>query len=149
MNSRVQLAELTYAIARDRISRRFMTEGVTFIDPAQAWIGPDAQIGRDTIVWPQTHLIGACRIGEGCQLGPNSRLTNVVAGNDCSLGETVAIDVVIENGVTCGPRAYLRPGTHLLDARTWVRMSRSRSPRLARLKVRISPISATPRWVRA
>ncbi len=92
-----------------------MTEGVTFIDPAQAWIGPDAQIGRDTIVWPQTHLIGACRIGEGCQLGPNSRLTNVVAGNDCSLDETVAIDVVIENGVTCGPRAYLRPGTHLLD----------------------------------
>ena len=114
VNSRVQLAELT-AIARDRINERFMTEGVTFIDPAQAWIGPDAQIGRDTIVWPQTHLIGACRIGEGCQLGPNSRLTNVVAGNDCSLDETVAIDVVIENGVTCGPRAYLRPGTHLLD----------------------------------
>lgn len=114
VNSRAQLAELT-AIARDRINERFMTEGVTFIDPAQAWIGPDAQIGRDTIVWPQTHLIGACRIGEGCQLGPNSRLTNVVAGNDCSLDETVAIDVVVENGVTCGPRAYLRPGTHLLD----------------------------------
>ncbi len=27
----------------------------------------------------------------------------------------MGIDVVIENGVTCGPRCYLRPGTHLLD----------------------------------
>ncbi len=88
VNSRVQLAELT-DIARDRINERFMTAGVTFLDPAQVWIGPDAQLGRDTIVWPQTHLLGACRIGEGCQLGPNSRLTNVVAGNDCSLDETV------------------------------------------------------------
>ena len=114
VNSRVQLAELT-AIARDRINERLMTEGVTFIDPTQAWIGPDARIGRDTVVWPQTHLIGACAVGEGCQLGPNTRLTNVLAGDNCSLDETVAIDVVIENGVTCGPRCYLRPGTHLLD----------------------------------
>ncbi len=114
VNSRVQLAELT-AIARDRINERLMTEGVTFIDPTQAWIGPDARIGRDTVVWPQTHLIGACTVGEGCQLGPNTRLTDVTAGDNCSLDETVAIDVVIENGVTCGPRCYLRPGTHLLD----------------------------------
>ncbi len=114
VNSRVQLAELT-AIARDRINERLMTEGVTFIDPAQAWIGPDARIGRDTVVWPQTHLIGACTVGENCQLGPNTRLTDVTAGDNCSLDETVAIDVVIENDVTCGPRCYLRPGTHLLD----------------------------------
>ncbi len=114
VNSRVQLAELT-AIARDRINERLMTEGVTFIDPTQAWIGPDARIGRDTVVWPQTHLIGACTVGESCQLGPNTRLTDVTAGDNCSLDETVAIDVVIENGVTCGPRCYLRPGTHLLD----------------------------------
>ena len=114
VNSRVQLAELT-AIARDRINERLMTEGVTFIDPAQAWIGPDARIGRDTVVWPQTHLIGACIVGASCQLGPNTRLTDVTAGDNCSLDETVAIDVVIENDVTCGPRCYLRPGTHLLD----------------------------------
>ena len=114
VNSRVQLAELT-AIARDRINERLMTEGVTSIDPAQAWIGPDARIGRDTVVWPQTHLIGVCTVGESCQLGPNTRLTDVTVGDNCSLDETVAIDVVIENDVTCGPRCYLRPGTHLLD----------------------------------
>lgn len=114
VNSRVQLAQLT-SIARDRINERLMTEGVTFIDPAQAWISPNSTIGRDTIVWPQTHLIGTCHIGEGCQLGPNTRLTNTVAGNDCVIDETVAIDVVLENNVDCGPRAYLRPGTHMLN----------------------------------
>lgn len=114
VNSRAQLAELT-AIARDRINARLMAEGVTFIDPAQAWIGPDATIGRDTVVWPQTHLIGRSIVGEDCQLGPNTRLTDTRVGDDCSLDETVAIEAVIENGVTCGPRCYLRPGTHLLD----------------------------------
>lgn len=114
INSRAQLAELT-AIARDRINEHLMAEGVTFIDPAQAWIGPDATIGRDTVIWPQTHMIGTCAIGEDCTVGPNTRLTNVRCGNGCTLDETVAIDAVLENDVNCGPRAYLRPGTHMLD----------------------------------
>ncbi|MBE6469409.1 MAG: UDP-N-acetylglucosamine diphosphorylase/glucosamine-1-phosphate N-acetyltransferase [Coriobacteriaceae bacterium] len=115
VNSRSQLAELT-AIARDRVNGRLMAEGVTFIDPAQAWISPDAVIGRDTVVWPQTHLIGRTSVGEDCQLGPNTRLTNVRAGNGCVIDETVAVDAVLEDEVTCGPRAYLRPGTHMLRA---------------------------------
>ena len=114
VNSRAQLAQLT-AIARDRINEHWMAEGVTFIDPAQAWIGPDATIGRDTIVWPQTHLIGHVTVGEECQLGPNSRLTDTTVGSGCIIDETIAIEAVIENGVDCGPRAYLRPGTHMLD----------------------------------
>ena len=73
VNSRIQLAQLT-AIARDRINEHWMAEGVTFIDPTQAWIGPDATIGRDTVVWPQTHLIGHVTVGEECQLGPSAYL---------------------------------------------------------------------------
>lgn len=112
VNSRVQLARLT-SIARDRINGRLMAEGVTFIDPTQAWIGPDARIGRDTVVWPQTHLIGASRVGEECQLGPNTRLIDSTAGDRCILDETIADNVVIEDDVTCGPRCYLRGGAHL------------------------------------
>ncbi len=114
VNSRAQLAQLT-AIARDRINEQLMAQGVTFIDPAQAWIGPDCTIGRDTVVWPQTHLIGECHVGSDCQLGPNTRLTNTSAGDGCVIDETVAIDAKLENAVDCGPRAYLRPGTHMLN----------------------------------
>ena len=114
VNSRAQLAQLT-EIARDRINEQLMDQGVTFIDPAQAWIGPDCTIGRDTVVWPQTHLIGECHVGADCQLGPNTRLTNTSAGDGCVIDETVAIDAKLENAVDCGPRAYLRPGTHMLN----------------------------------
>ncbi|MGO4861166.1 bifunctional UDP-N-acetylglucosamine diphosphorylase/glucosamine-1-phosphate N-acetyltransferase GlmU [Atopobiaceae bacterium LCP21S3_F11] len=114
VNSRSQLAQLN-AIARDRINARLMDEGVSFVDPTQAWIGPDATVGRDTVVWPQTHLIGRTHVGRDCQLGPNSRLTDTRVGDRCVVDETVAISATLDNDVNCGPRAYLRPGAHLLD----------------------------------
>ena len=114
VNSRSQLAQLN-AIARDRINARLMDEGVSFVDPTQAWIGPDATVGRDTVVWPQTHLIGRTHVGRDCQLGPNSCLTDTRVGDRCVVDETVAISATLDNDVNCGPRAYLRPGAHLLD----------------------------------
>ena len=114
VNSRAQLAELT-AIARDRINARLMAEGVTMIDPASTWIGPDATVGRDTIIYPATMLMGATVIGEECTVGPNTRLTDTRVGDNSVIDETVAENVQIDNFVTCGPRAYLRPGTHLCD----------------------------------
>ena len=114
VNSRAQLAELT-AIARDRINAAHMAAGVTMIDPATTWIGPEVAIGRDTIIYPATMLMGATSIGEECVVGPNTRLMNTRVGNFSVIDETVAEDVQIDNHVSCGPRAYLRPGTHLCD----------------------------------
>ena len=39
---------------------------------------------------------------------------DTTGGSGCTIDETIAIEAVIENGVDCGPRAYLRPGTHML-----------------------------------
>ena len=114
VNSRAQLAELT-AIARDRINARLMAEGVTMIDPSSTWVGPDATVGRDTVIYPATMIMGATTIGEECTVGPNTRLMNTRVGNFSVIDETVAEDVQIDDYVNCGPRAYLRPGTHLCD----------------------------------
>ena len=114
VNSRAQLAQVT-AVARDRVNARLMAEGVTLIDPALVWISPESEVGRDTVIWPLTFLTGSCKIGEGCQIGPNTRLTDTRIGDGCSVEETVAIEAVLENDISCGPRAYLRPGTHVLD----------------------------------
>ena len=113
VNSRVQLAELT-EIARDQINERLMTEGVTMLDPKTTWIGPDVTVGRDTVLLPMTMLWGTTSVGEGCTLGPNTRLTNCTVAENVSLEETVGVDVTIEKDVTCGPRAYLRGGAHVL-----------------------------------
>ena len=113
VNSRAQLAELT-EIARDQINERLMTEGVTMLDPKTTWIGPDVTVGRDTVLLPMTMLWGTTSVGEGCTLGPNTRLTNCTVAENVSLEETVGVDVTIEKDVTCGPRAYLRGGAHVL-----------------------------------
>lgn len=112
VNSRAQLAQLT-AIARDRVNARLMAEGVTIMDPATTWVGPDVTVGRDTILLPMTMLMGATRVGEECVVGPNTRLTNCTVGNNVSLEETVGTDVTIEDDVTVGPRAYLRGGARV------------------------------------
>ena len=112
-NNRVQLAELA-AMARDRINVRLMESGVTMLDPATTWVGPDVTVGRDTVLLPMTMLWGRTSVGEECVLGPNTRLTDCTVADDVTLEETVGVDVTIDEGVTCGPRAYLRGGAHVL-----------------------------------
>lgn len=112
VNSRAQLAQLT-AVARDRINARLMAEGVTIMDPATTWVGPDVTVGRDTILLPMTMLMGSTSVGEECVVGPNTRLTDCTVGSNVSLEETVGTDVTIDDDVTVGPRAYLRGGAHV------------------------------------
>ena len=114
VNSRAQLAELT-ALARDRINARHMAAGVTIMDPASTWIGPEVAIGRDTVILPSCMLMGATTVGEECTVGPFTRLTNVTCGNRVVMDETIGEDVTIDDDVTCGPRCYLRGGAHLMQ----------------------------------
>jgi bifunctional UDP-N-acetylglucosamine pyrophosphorylase/glucosamine-1-phosphate N-acetyltransferase len=97
------------------VNERLMAEGVTMLDPSLVWVGPDATVGRDTELLPQTMLWGQTHVGEGCVVGPNTRLTDCSVGDGSSVEETVGIQATIEKNVTVGPRAYLRPGAHLLD----------------------------------
>ncbi|MDO4291229.1 MAG: bifunctional UDP-N-acetylglucosamine diphosphorylase/glucosamine-1-phosphate N-acetyltransferase GlmU [Eggerthellaceae bacterium] len=114
VNSRAQLAELA-CVARERINARHLAAGVTMWDPAQVWIGPDVEIAPDVELLPQVILMGATRIGEDSVVGPNSRLTDTMVGTGCVVDETVAVEAQIDDGATCGPRAYLRPAAHLCE----------------------------------
>ncbi len=112
VNSRRQLATAT-AIMRDRINGQLMDAGVTMLDPSQVWVGPEVSVSQDTELLPQTMLWGKTSIGSDCVIGPNTRLTNVTVADGASVEETVGYDTVIDENVTVGPRAFLRPGTHL------------------------------------
>ena len=113
VNSRNQLADAT-AIMQARINARLMSEGVSMLDPKQVWVGAQVTVGRDTTLLPQTMLWGKTSIGCDCTIGPNTRLTDMTIGNGASVEETVGYSTVIDDGCTVGPRAYLRPGTHLM-----------------------------------
>lgn len=114
VNSRKQLHEAT-KILRKRINEEHMTQGVSLWDSVTTYIGPDVAIDADVEIMPNTILVGKTEIKKNSVVGPNTRLENVKVGENCRVDETIAVDAIIENGATTGPRAYLRPGAHLLE----------------------------------
>src|SRR5699024_5093610 len=65
INDRVALAEAE-RILKHRIHKQHMQNGVTIIDPANTYIGPDVEIGQDTVIHPGTVITGASSIGSEC-----------------------------------------------------------------------------------
>jgi bifunctional UDP-N-acetylglucosamine pyrophosphorylase/glucosamine-1-phosphate N-acetyltransferase len=112
VNDRVQLAQAERVLRR-RIARRWMLDGVTIVDPESTYIDDTVEIGQDTVICPNTHLLGATRIGEGCEIGPNSILVDTVVGNGCRVFASVLEEAVLEDEVRIGPFGHLRKGAHL------------------------------------
>lgn len=112
INTRVHLAEAT-EIIRTRINQRLMLEGVTFIDPATAYIDTGIEIGRDSIIFPNSFLKGNTAVGEACTIGPNSYIESSRIGNHCKVFASVIEDAVLEDDVDIGPFGHLRKGAHL------------------------------------
>jgi bifunctional UDP-N-acetylglucosamine pyrophosphorylase/glucosamine-1-phosphate N-acetyltransferase len=75
VNSRVQLAHAE-EVMRRRINRKWMTEGVTIINPDNVYIGADVVIGRDTVIYPGAMLYGNTEIGEDCIIGAGALLVD-------------------------------------------------------------------------
>jgi len=95
INDRVALAQVR-ARAQRAIHERHMRAGVTIVDPAATAIDVDVEIGQDTVIEPFTTIRGSTRIGA-----------------ECAIRHSYVVDSLIEDGVSVGPFAYLRPGTHL------------------------------------
>jgi len=112
VNSRKQLAEAE-RVMRDRINSRWMEEGVTLIDPASTFIGPDVALGRDTIIHPFTFLKGNTSVGERCSIGPSAHLIDTKVGNEVEIAHSVVLGSIIEDGAQVGPFCRLRPGTRV------------------------------------
>ncbi|MFH9859746.1 bifunctional UDP-N-acetylglucosamine diphosphorylase/glucosamine-1-phosphate N-acetyltransferase GlmU [Streptomyces sp. NPDC017202] len=112
INNRVQLAEAR-RILNDRLLTAAMLAGVTVVDPASTWVDVTVSFGQDAVVLPGTQLLGVTRVGEGAEVGPNSRLKDTVVGAGARVDNTVADGAEVGPEATVGPYAYLRPGTRL------------------------------------
>jgi bifunctional UDP-N-acetylglucosamine pyrophosphorylase/glucosamine-1-phosphate N-acetyltransferase len=114
INTRVHLAEAE-SVLRRRINRRWMLNGVTIVDPATTYIEPGVTIGRDTTVWPNTHLRGETTIGEHCHIGPNTIVVDCRIGDRCRALASVLEQAVMEDGADVGPFGHLRKGARLCE----------------------------------
>ncbi len=112
INNRVHLAEAERVIRR-RINHTYMLAGVTMIDPDLVYIEETVRIGRDTVLLPNTKLTGSTVIGEGCEIGPGTIISDSSIGNHCHLLASVIEGAVVEDEVGMGPFCHLRKGAHL------------------------------------
>ncbi len=113
INSREELATMEADI-RDQVNRKLMADGVTFIDPATAYISPSAEIGADTVIGPNVQILGASKIGRGVRIEGTAWLSNVTIGDRCHLKLGVrAEECHIGVDSEIGPFAHLRAGTDL------------------------------------
>jgi bifunctional UDP-N-acetylglucosamine pyrophosphorylase/glucosamine-1-phosphate N-acetyltransferase len=112
INTRVHLAEAESAM-RQRINAAHMLAGVTIINSQTTYIEAGVTLGRDTVLWPNSTLQGGTRIGENCEIGPNSLIRDTVIGNNCVVLASVLEGALLEDDVDIGPFAHLRKGAHL------------------------------------
>ncbi|MFF3331513.1 bifunctional UDP-N-acetylglucosamine diphosphorylase/glucosamine-1-phosphate N-acetyltransferase GlmU [Streptomyces sp. NPDC002888] len=112
INNRVQLSEAR-RILNDRLLTSAMLAGVTVIDPATTWVDVTVTFEQDAVVHPGTQLYGSTHLGEGAEVGPNSRLKDTQVGAGARVDTTVADGAHVGPEATVGPYAYLRPGTRL------------------------------------
>jgi bifunctional UDP-N-acetylglucosamine pyrophosphorylase/glucosamine-1-phosphate N-acetyltransferase len=112
INDRIHLAEAV-ALLRKRTNERWMSAGVTLVDPARTYIEATAAIGQDTVIWPDTYLRGATTIGSECVVGPNAVLKDTHLGDRCRVVASILEGAVVEEEVDIGPYAHLRKGAHL------------------------------------
>jgi bifunctional UDP-N-acetylglucosamine pyrophosphorylase/glucosamine-1-phosphate N-acetyltransferase len=97
VNDRVALAHVR-ELAQRAINERHMRAGVGIVDPDATVIELDVRIGQDTTIEPFTTIRGSTQIGAGCVVR-----------------HSYLIDCLLEDGVSVGPFAYLRPGTVLRE----------------------------------
>ncbi|HSE33010.1 MAG TPA: bifunctional UDP-N-acetylglucosamine diphosphorylase/glucosamine-1-phosphate N-acetyltransferase GlmU [Pyrinomonadaceae bacterium] len=119
INSRADLAEFENLLRRNTI-RRLMTDGgVTFIDPSHAYISSEAQIGADTVIFPDVAIEGPSIIGQACVIRAGARITNSRLGDNVTVKDhSIIIDSEIDANCSVGPFAHLRMNAKLEEGAT-------------------------------
>jgi bifunctional UDP-N-acetylglucosamine pyrophosphorylase / glucosamine-1-phosphate N-acetyltransferase len=115
VNDRLQLAKAERQMNL-RFCERLMKKGVTIVAPEQTWLGPEVEVGTDSVIEPNCFFRGRVKIGSGCRIGPGSVISDSVIGSNVKvLAYSVLADCRVDHGASVGPFARLRPGAHLKD----------------------------------
>jgi bifunctional UDP-N-acetylglucosamine pyrophosphorylase/glucosamine-1-phosphate N-acetyltransferase len=133
INTRAELAEFENLLRRNAI-RRLMTEaGVTFIDPSHAYVSPEAEIGRDTVIYPDVTIEGNTVVGESCVIRSGARITNSKLGDNVTIKDhSIIVDSELASNCSVGPFAHLRMNAVLEEKATvgnFVEVKKSRLKR--------------------
>jgi bifunctional UDP-N-acetylglucosamine pyrophosphorylase/glucosamine-1-phosphate N-acetyltransferase len=108
INTKVELAEVD-RLFRTRKTTQLMLDGVTIERPETVSIDVDVAIGADTVVEPNTRILGKTTIGENARIGAGSVISNsVIADGVLIQPYCVVDDSRIGEAAHVGPFARLR-----------------------------------------
>lgn len=112
-NTRADLAEVD-RIFREWKRNALMDAGVTIQLPETVLIDPDVTAGEDTLIEAGVQLLGKTKLGARSSVRTGSVVVDSVLGDDVKIEpHCVVVESRLEDGVTIGPFARLRTGTHV------------------------------------
>jgi bifunctional UDP-N-acetylglucosamine pyrophosphorylase/glucosamine-1-phosphate N-acetyltransferase len=117
INDRRQLARCE-AVLRQRTNDRWLRAGVTMLDPDRTYIDTTVSLASDVSLFPGTILQGDTSIGEGSEVGPDTRLVDCRVGAHAIVANTVARQAEIGDDAVVGPFAVLEPGASVSPGTT-------------------------------
>ncbi|OEH84338.1 UDP-N-acetylglucosamine diphosphorylase/glucosamine-1-phosphate N-acetyltransferase [Desulfuribacillus stibiiarsenatis] len=112
VNDRVALAKAN-EILNDRLTRYWMQQGVTILDPHTTYIELKVKLGTDITLYPGVHLRGNTIVEEDCIIGPNVEIEDCHIGQGAHIKQSVLSQSTVGQGTNIGPFAYVRPGSKI------------------------------------
>jgi bifunctional UDP-N-acetylglucosamine pyrophosphorylase/glucosamine-1-phosphate N-acetyltransferase len=112
VNSRADLMEIE-RLAQRRVLEGHARNGVSFLAPDTIRVEAGVEIGGDSTIGPGVTLRGATRIGAGCEIGPQTTITDSELGDGAVCVHSFLTEARVDAGAAVGPFAYLRPGAHI------------------------------------
>lgn len=71
------------------------------------------EVGKGSVILPGTVILGSCRIGRDCVLGPGSHIADTEIGDGVIFKASFAENAVIKNGAKIGPFCNIRPNSDI------------------------------------
>ena len=112
INDRVQLA-MAEAELRRRTNAAWLVRGVTMLDPDRTYVDATVELAPDVTLFPGTILQGRTTVGEGSEIGPDTRLVDCRIGSGSRVEKTMAEGALVGADCHVGPFAVLGPGTEI------------------------------------
>lgn len=118
VNDRRQLARAEVVLRR-RTNNAWLGLGVTMLDPERTYVDATVLLAPDVTLFPGTLLQGRTEVGEGAEIGPDTRLVDCRVGAGAVVHYSVGRDADIGRDAVVGPFATLEPGSRVANgART-------------------------------
>lgn len=98
-----------YTASLEAKRQSLLQAGVRMMDPSTVYVEPGVTVGAGTLLLPGTILRGTTTVGEHCEIGPNTMLTDCVVEDHVTINSSQCNESRICAGAHVGPFAYIRP----------------------------------------